>query len=156
VPALVHPAMRLLLLLLPATVLLAGCGGSSNNTSSKQGGNVMQTLRISEKEFSLTPSTVTLSKPGTYAFHVSNAGTITHAFEVEGNGVEKKSGDIQAGSSATLNVTFTKNGSYEIYCPVDGHKAQGMKGTVTVGSVAGSGGTTTEGETTTTNKVRGY
>jgi uncharacterized cupredoxin-like copper-binding protein len=144
-----------LLLLLPATLLLAACGGSSN-TSSKQSGKVMQTVQVSEKEFSLTPSTVTLSKPGTYAFQISNKGTTTHAFEVEGNGVEEKSGDIQAGSSATVNVTFTKNGSYEIYCPIDGHKAEGMKGTVTVGSAAGSGGTTTEGETTTTSKVPGY
>ena len=121
--------MRLALFLLPATVLLAGCGGSSSG-SSMQGGAVVKTIQISEKEFSLTPSTVTVSKPGTYAFQVSNKGTITHAFEVEGNGVEEKSGDIQAGSSATLKVTFSKNGSYEIYCPIDGHKAQGMKGTL--------------------------
>jgi uncharacterized cupredoxin-like copper-binding protein len=142
-------------LLVPAAVFLAGCGGSSNSSSSSQSGSVMQTIQISEKEFSLTPSTVTLSKPGTYAFQISNKGTITHAFEVEGNGVEEKSGDIQAGSSATITVTFTKNGSYEFYCPIDGHKAQGMKGTVTVGSAAGSGGTTTEGETTT-SKAPGY
>jgi uncharacterized cupredoxin-like copper-binding protein len=142
--------MRFVLLLPTAAFLLAGCGGSSNNSSSsKPSGNATQTVQISEKEFSLTPSTVTLSRPGTYAFHVTNNGTITHALEVEGNGVEQKSGDIQAGSSATLTVTFTKNGSYEIYCPIDGHKAQGMKGTLTVGRAAGTGGTTT-------TKVRGY
>ena len=148
--------MRLALFLLPATVLLAGCGGSSSG-SSMQGGAVVKTIQISEKEFSLTPSTVTVSKPGTYAFQVSNKGTITHAFEVEGNGVEEKSGDIQAGSSGTLKVTFSKDGSYEIYCPIDGHKAQGMKGTLSVGSTAGTGGaTTTPAETTTTKKYPGY
>jgi uncharacterized cupredoxin-like copper-binding protein len=143
--------------LLPTAVLLAGCGGSSGG-SSMQGGAAVKTVQISEKEFSLTPSTVTLSKPGTYAFQITNKGTITHAFEVEGNGVEAKSGDIQAGSSATLNVTLGKNGTYEIYCPIDGHKAQGMKGTLTVGSAAGTGGTTTStpAETTTTSKVPGY
>jgi hypothetical protein len=52
-------------------------------------------------------------------------------------------------------VSFTKNGSYELYCPIDGHKAQGMKGTLTVGSAGGTGGTTTE-ETTTTSKIPGY
>jgi hypothetical protein len=52
-------------------------------------------------------------------------------------------------------VTFTKNGSYEMYCPIDGHKAQGMKGTVTVGSAGGTGGMTTQ-ETTTTSKIPGY
>src|SRR5207244_3562772 len=147
--------MRLALFLLPATVLLAGCGGSSSG-SSRQGGAVVKTIQISEKEFSLTPSTVTVSKPGTYELQVSNKGTITHAFEVEGNGVEEKSGDIQAGSSATLKVAFSKNGSYEIYCPIDGHKARGMKGTLTVGSAAGTGTTTTPGETTTTSRYPGY
>jgi uncharacterized cupredoxin-like copper-binding protein len=147
-----------LVVLLPVIGLLAACGGSSYNSSSSNpsSGNVVQTVQISEKEYSLTPSTLTLSKPGTYAFHITNKGTITHAFEVEGNGVEEKSGDIQAGSSATLNVTFSKNGSYEMYCPIDGHKALGMKGTLTVGSAAGAGGTTTGGETTTTNKIPGY
>jgi uncharacterized cupredoxin-like copper-binding protein len=144
--------MRRLLLLLPATVLLAGCGGSSSG-SSMQGGSVVKTIQISEREFSLTPSTVALSKPGTYAFHISNEGTITHAFEGEGNGVEEKTGDIQAGSSATLEVTFSKDGSYEIYCPIDGHKAQGMKGTLTVGSAAGTGGTTTTPAETTTRRT---
>jgi plastocyanin len=144
--------MRFVLLLAPAAVLLGGCGGSSN-TASEPSGNVMQTIQISEKEYSLTPGTVTLSKPGTYAFRVTNKGTITHALEVEGNGVEEKTGDIQAGSIATLNVTFTKDGSYEIYCPVDGHKDRGMKGTLTVGSADGM--TSTE-ETTTTSKVPGY
>jgi uncharacterized cupredoxin-like copper-binding protein len=147
-----------LVVLLPVIGLLAACGGSTNNSSSSNpsGGNVVQTVQISEKEYSLTPSALTLSKPGTYAFLITNKGTITHAFEVEGNGVEEKSGDIQAGSSATLNVTFSKNGSYEMYCPIDGHKAQGMKATLTVGSAAGAGGTTTGGETTTTNKIPGY
>jgi len=151
--------MRPAAFLLPALVLLAACGGSSNSSSSSKpsGGNVMQTIQISEKEYSLTPSTVTVSKPGTYAFHVTNKGTTTHALEVEGNGVEERSGHIPAGSNATLNVTFTKNGSYEIYCPIDGHKAEGMKGTLTVGNAAGGDGTTsTENETTSTSKTRGY
>jgi uncharacterized cupredoxin-like copper-binding protein len=148
--------MRVVALLLPAAVFLAGCGGSSDNSSSsKPSGNVMKTVRVSEKEYSLTPSTLTVSTPGTYAIHVTNKGTITHAFEIEGNGVEQETSDIQAGSSATLNVTFTKNGSYEIYCPIDGHKDEGMKGTLTVGNAAGGGGTTsTENETTST--TRGY
>jgi plastocyanin len=147
--------MRFMLFLVPTAALLAGCGGSSN-TSSKPGGNVMRTIQISEREYSLTPGTVTVSEPGTYAFRIMDKGSITHAFEVEGNGVEEKTGDIGAGSSATLNVTLTKNGSYEMYCPIDGHKQQGMKGTVTVGNATGGGGTTTENETTTTNKVPGY
>jgi plastocyanin len=147
--------MRVVIVLLPAVAFLAGCGGNSNSSSSSvPSGNVMKTVQVSEKEYSLTPSTVTVSKPGTYAFQVTNKGTITHALEIEGNGVEQETADIQAGSNATLNVTFTKNGSYEIYCPIDGHKDKGMKGTLTVGNTAGGGGTTsTEDETTTTTST---
>ena len=47
------------------------------------------------------------------------------------HGVEKKTAVITNGK-ATLTVDL-KKGNYEFYCPVDGHKAAGMKGTVTVG-----------------------
>ena len=70
-----------------------------------------------------------------------NIGSITHALEIEGKGVEEETKDLDAGQSAELKVTL-KPGKYEIYCPVDGHRQQGMEGTVTVkqGSGGGSGG----------------
>jgi uncharacterized cupredoxin-like copper-binding protein len=131
--------MRLAWILLPV-LLLAGCGGSSNSSSenTQTGGNVVQTIQISEKEYSLTPSTVNLSKAGTYEFEVTNDGQITHAFNVEEGegGAEAESGDIE--------------GSFEMYCPVPGHEEQGMKGTIVVGNAAGgAGSTTTDGETDT-------
>ena len=146
-------------LLLPFVVVLAGCGGgygssSGGSTQASSGGNVIKTIQISEKEYSLTPSTVSVSKAGTYTFKATNDGSITHALEVEGNGVEAKTGHINPGSSATLQVTL-KAGSYEMYCPVDGHKQEGMKGGVTVGSTGGGGGMTTN-EGTTTSRGGGY
>ena len=146
--------MRRLLVLLPLSLLLAACGGSSGPSAGD--GPVLQTIQISEKEYSLTPGTVTVSKTGTYEFRVTNNGTIAHALEVEGNGVEEKTGDIQPGAAATLRVTLTKDGSYEMYCPIDGHRGQGMQGTVTVGSRSGSGGTTTNEGGTTTSGGYGY
>jgi plastocyanin len=143
--------MRRLLVLLPFSVLLAACGGSSSTSGG--GGAVQQTIQVSEKEYSLNPTTVTVSKSGTYEIKVTNKGTIAHALEIEGNGVEEKTGDIQPGAGATLRVTLAKDGSYELYCPIDGHRSLGMKGTLTVGSASGAGGTNT-GQTTTT--VPGY
>jgi len=131
---------------------LAACGGGS--TKPAQSGSVAQTVKISEAEYSLTPAAVSLSKPGTYEFQVLNNGRITHALEVEGNGIEAKTGHIQAASSATLRVTLAKGGSYEMYCPIDGHKGYGMRGTITVGGASGAGGTTTE--ETTTSRAPGY
>jgi len=145
--------VRRLLTLLPLGLLLAACGGSSNGgESSAAGGAVVQTIQISEKEFSLNPSTVTVPKPGTYEFDVTNDGTITHAFNVEqsGGGDEAETGDIDPGSHKTVKFTFSAGGSYEMYCPVDGHRSEGMEGTIMVSGAAGGGTTTSpEGETTT-------
>jgi VCBS repeat-containing protein len=148
-------------MLLPAALLLAACGGSSGggNEGSATGGAVVQTIRISEKEYSLNPGTITLPKSGTYAFEVTNDGTITHAFTVEqsgGEGDEVESGDIDAGSSKTVKFTFSAGKRYEMYCPVDGHKAEGMAGTISVGRAAGGGGTTNPEGETTTSSMPGY
>jgi uncharacterized cupredoxin-like copper-binding protein len=141
------------LALLPVAALLAACGGGS-------GGSALQTIQVSEKEYSLNPSTITVPKPGTYAFEVTNKGTITHAFVIEASGSagsEAKTGDIAPGSRTTVKFTFTADKRYEMYCPIDGHRAQGMAGTISVGGAAGGGTTTNpEGETTTTSSMPGY
>ena len=139
---------RIFVLLLPLSLLLAACGETSGTSSSSAGGPVLQTIQISEKEYSLTPSRITVPKTGTYELKAMNDGTITHALEIEGNGVEEKTGDVAPGSTSTLRVNLSKDGSYEIYCPIDGHRGQGMAGTLAVGNGSSSGGMTT-GETTT-------
>ena len=147
--------MGRLLILLPAALLLAACGGSSGGS----GGSVLQTIQISEKEFSLNPSSITVPKAGTYAFEVTNDGTITHALTIEGKGDEGKeveSGDISPGSKKTVKYTFAAGTEYEMYCPIDGHKGQGMAGTITVGGAAGGGTTTNPEGETTTNTMPGY
>ena len=152
--------MRRLVLLLPTALLLAACGGSSGGSEgSASGGAAVQTIQVSEKEYSLNPGSITLPKPGTYAFEVTNDGTITHAFNIEasgGDGDEVESGDIDPGSSKTVKFTFSAGKRYEMYCPVDGHKAEGMAGSISVGGAAGGGTTTNpEGETTTSG-MPGY
>ena len=146
--SLVEHHVRRSWILLPAVLLLSACGG----TTHKATGPPLKTVQVSEKEFSITPSTMTLGRTGTYAFAVKNNGAITHAFEVEGNGVEAKTGNISPGSSATLTVNLSKKGDYEAYCPIDGHRAKGMQAKVTVGASApaGGGATTTQPPTTAT------
>jgi uncharacterized cupredoxin-like copper-binding protein len=147
--------MRRAWILFPV-LLLAGCGGSSNSSSGNSSsedtqaasGNVIQTIQISEKEYSISPNTVNLSKAGTYEFAVTNDGQITHAFNVEegDGGDEAESGHIGPGQTKTVRFTFSGDGSFEMYCPVPGHKDKGMKGTIVVGNTAGGGTTTTNGE----------
>jgi len=93
----------------------------------------------------LTEWTIQLSEPtvptGPVTFTVENSGSIPHAFEVEGNGIEQETPLIQPGASATLTLTL-KPGAYEIYCPVgaDSHKKLGMDTHLNVVSAAGAPG----------------
>lgn len=54
-----------------------------------------------------------------------------HAVEIEGHGVEKESATIQPGTRTSVTARV-KTGRYEFYCPVDGHRAGGMEGTLIV------------------------
>jgi len=71
---------------------------------------------------------------GPAVFVVTNAGTIPHALEIEGRGLERAVALIQPGHTDTLRVTL-RAGSYELYCPVggDSHKRLGMMARLTVG-----------------------
>ena len=152
--------MRRLLVLLPCALLLSACGGSSEGSG--DGGDVLQTIQVSETEYSISPASIELPRAGTYEFEVTNDGQITHAFNVEegGGGDEAESGDIGSGEMKTVRFTFSGDGSFEMYCPIGNHRDEGMEGTITVGSAAGGTGTTTgetenEMETTTDETTTG-
>jgi uncharacterized cupredoxin-like copper-binding protein len=113
-------------------------GATTTKGSAAAAGSIVKTIEVKETEYKLNPSQITLTKPGTYVFKAMNSGTITHALEIEGNGVEEKTKDLSPGQSAELKASL-KPGKYEIYCPVDGHKEQGMEGTVTVKGKSGGG-----------------
>jgi uncharacterized cupredoxin-like copper-binding protein len=135
-----------------AAAASAGCGGGSGSSKNAAGstssaassGSAIKTITVHETEYKLNPSTISLDKPGTYVFKGVNDGTVDHALAVEGHGVDQDGSSISPGSSGTLKVTLAKAGKYEIYCPIDGHKQQGMEGKVIVGSSGASGGTSTE------------
>ena len=149
--------MKRLALLAGLVVVLAGCGGSSGGSkkaATPSGGG--QTIQVKESEYKLTPSSFTVSKPGKVTFDVTNAGQIDHALEVEGNGVEEETETISPGSSAKLTVDLSKNGSYEVYCPIDGHRSMGMEAKLTVGGGSAGGGGTTTNQTTSTKTGYGY
>jgi uncharacterized cupredoxin-like copper-binding protein len=119
-----------------------GGSGSSSSAATKSGatksgasGGVIKTTVIKETEFKLSPSSVTLSKPGTYKFKAENVGSTQHSLEIEGKGVKGEAQLEQVldpGQSGVLTVSFQKSGTYEMYCPVDGHEQEGMKGEVVV------------------------
>jgi uncharacterized cupredoxin-like copper-binding protein len=141
-----------------AVVGLAGCGGGKGGTTQQaaSGGGSGKTVQIKETEYKLAPAKVTIAAPGTVTFEAMNAGKIEHALEIEGNGVKQKIGAIAPGSSAKLTVDLSKAGTYQLYCPIDGHRGLGMQATVVVGGSSAGGGTTTGGSTTTSGGGYGY
>jgi len=133
--------MRLLPLAVLVTVLaLAGCGSDSGSSASSSGTGT--TIEVHLSEFKLDPSHVSIDAPGKYTFRAVNDGQSVHALEIDGHGVEEETEDIQPGESGEFTVDLTETGDYELYCPVDGHRAMGMDGSVDVGG-AGAGATTT-------------
>jgi plastocyanin len=115
---------------------LAGCGGSMEESATT--GMPLKTFQVVETEFKPTPATFTIYKAGTYAFEAVNKGQAVHSLEIEGNGVETElEQELQPGDSGTLTVDL-EAGVYELYCPVGGHKDQGMKGSIGVERAPGS------------------
>ena len=123
--------------------ILGGCGaGGGDGAKAPSGAKreaVVKTIQVKETEFKLQPAEITLDKPGTYVFRAVNSGDTDHALEVEGEGIEEETEEIEPGQSAELRVTL-KAGSYELYCPVDGHAEQGMEGKLTVKEGSGGSG----------------
>jgi plastocyanin len=147
-------AFSLVVLLCAFAIPVAGCGGDddssssssgasssagtqSNTTSSSSGGTSSgggHVLKIAaDPSGALKFDKTSLSaKAGNVTIVMTNKSSVPHAVEVEGGGIEKKGAVITGGGSVSRVTAKLKPGKYEFYCPVDGHKAAGMKGTLTV------------------------
>ncbi len=103
----------------------AGYGSQAAAPDSAKG-----TVDVKLTEFKIEmPSSVSA---GATTFKVTNAGTETHGFEIEGNGIEKEiKPKLKKGNSGSLQLDL-KPGAYKVYCPVDGHKMKGMSLELTV------------------------
>jgi uncharacterized cupredoxin-like copper-binding protein len=141
-----------------AAFAVAGCGSdnSSNSDTSSSGGATSDTT--AQKPAPTTPApapssgggassnlqlaadesgqlkfdkTSLTAKAGKVTITMDNPSPVPHAVAVEGNGVDKDGKTVGMGGKSTVSVSL-KPGTYEFYCPVDGHKQAGMKGTLTV------------------------
>jgi plastocyanin len=73
------------------------------------------------------------AKSGTVTVAMKNPASsgVAHGIAVEGNGVDQDGKTVQPGGTSTDTVKL-KPGTYTYYCPVPGHKAAGMQGTLVV------------------------
>jgi uncharacterized cupredoxin-like copper-binding protein len=104
---------------------------SSSSSASASGGS----LALSAQEsggLSFDKTTLT-AKAGKVTIVMDNGSgdSLPHGIAVEGNGVDKDGPTVQPGAKSTVTVTL-KPGKYTFYCPVPGHRAAGMMGTLTV------------------------
>lgn len=112
------------------------------------------TIKVSEREYRLTLSRRTVPG-GTVTFTIHNVGHVKHALAVSGGGLSgvKRTAAIAPGKTRTLTVKLG-GGTIQIWCPMPGHAALGMKtslkvsgtATVPVGGVSTSTNTSTGGD----------
>lgn len=88
------------------------------------------TVEVTLTEFTIDmPASVAA---GEVTFVVTNAGSVEHNFEVEGQGIEEEfEENLQPGETGELTLTL-EPGAYEVYCPVGSHDEQGMELELTV------------------------
>ena len=71
------------------------------------------------------------AKSGIVTITMNNPSSLDHGIAIEGNGVDQSGNTVGHGAVSTVSANL-KPGTYTFYCPVDGHKDLGMKGTLTV------------------------
>src|SRR4051812_27432948 len=138
-----RPMRWMTLLAVTAVLALAGCGGSdekssgsssssssSNSSASSGGGGETLKLAADKSALKFDKSSLT-AKAGKVTLEMANPSQVPHAVAIEGNGVDVDGKTIGNGETSTASADL-KPGTYKFYCPVPGHEAAGMKGTLTV------------------------
>lgn len=131
------------LLAVTAVLALAGCGGSdnkssdsgsssssSNSSASSGGGGETLKLAADKSALKFDKSSLT-AKAGKVTLQMENPSGVPHAVAIKGNGVDVDGKTVNTGETSTASADL-KPGTYTFYCPVPGHEAAGMKGTLTV------------------------
>jgi plastocyanin len=131
------------LLAVTAVLALAGCGGSdekssgssgssssSNSSASSGGGGETLKLAADKSALKFDKSSLT-AKAGKVTLEMANPSQLPHAVAIKGNGVDVDGKTVGNGETSTASSDL-KPGTYTFYCPVPGHEAAGMKGTLTV------------------------
>jgi plastocyanin len=93
-----------------------------------------QTVDISLSEFVFSMPALTVTQGQTVHFNATNTGKFPHniAFKMGDKTMMVFATPLKGGTTGSADVVFEEAGTWEMYCPVGNHAAQGMVGTVTV------------------------
>ncbi len=110
--------------MLVVALVIAAPGGAAGGQKLTLRASASGALKFNKKTLHARPGkvTVVMTNP-------SGSG-LKHGIEVEGHGVEKDGKNVGPGHKSRVTVRL-RAGTYEFYCPVDGHKAT-MKGKIVV------------------------
>jgi uncharacterized cupredoxin-like copper-binding protein len=125
-------------------LIAAGCGSSNNDNKSSSstpktqtqassgGASAPGTLAENATDFKFSqPNPTVKAKNGAVTVTLRNSGGVTHAIEIQAPKGEFRSKQISPGQTTQVTAKLAP-GTYQFYCPVDGHKMLGMKGKIKV------------------------
>jgi plastocyanin len=131
-------ALPLVLVLAALVLALSACGGGSSSSSttpattgggSGGGGSTVKisadpsgALKYEQTDVSATAGSITID--------FTNMSSLPHDVTIEGNGASGATDQIT--DSTTSTTVDLDPGTYTFFCSVDGHRAAGMEGTLTV------------------------
>lgn len=122
-----HP-IRVALIVLAATLVLSACAREDDDTlnegTNPSGGEIVIEVRITDDGIAL-PDEI---PSGPLLFEVTNNGTVTHGFAIEG--VEEQL-ELRLDELATLRTELAP-GSYVAYSQVEDDRANGLEAEFTV------------------------
>ena len=128
-------ALPLVLVLAALVLALSACGGGSSSSSTTPattgggGGGGGSTVKISaDPSGALSYEQTDVSATaGSITIDFTNMSSLPHDVTIEGDGATDQITD-----STTSTTVDLEPGTYTFFCSVDGHRAAGMEGTLTV------------------------
>ena len=132
-------ALPLVLVLTAFVFALSACGGGSSSSSTTPattggggGGGGSSTVKISADPSGALKyeQTDVSASAGSITIDFTNMSSLPHDVTIEGNGASGATDEIT--NSTTSTTVDLEPGTYTFFCSVDGHRAAGMEGTLTV------------------------
>ena len=131
-------ALPLVLVLAAFVLALTACGGGSSSSSTTPattgggGGGGGSTVKISADPSGALKyeQTDVSATAGSITIDFTNMSSLPHDVTIEGNGASGATDQIT--DSTTSTTVDLEPGTYTFFCSVDGHRAAGMEGTLTV------------------------
>lgn len=112
------------------TLTVTGSGGGSPPpTNPPPGGGSTATLTVTSG-FSFDQTTVRV-KAGLVTLVLENHSSQWHGIAIKSHGVDVRGPVVGPGGTSRVSVSLEED-DYEFYCPVDGHRSKGMRGTLIV------------------------